>query len=64
MRQANEMMEDDDFGIDIDDVDSVKIAGIRKSPKLYLVTDAEGRKCQKSRLQPGDMPREPDERGF
>ena len=48
---------------DFDDVDDVDVAHLRKSPPMYRVTQ-DGSKMQVSRLRPGDVPREPDERGF
>lgn len=51
----------DDF--EPDDVDEVEVRSVWPRPSMFRVTRA-GQKMQVSRLQPGDMPREADERGF
>lgn len=61
--KALAMAEDEEFGFEIDDVSGVHLDHVYKDPPMYLV-DRDGRKMQTSRLMPGDLPRQPDERGF
>lgn len=48
---------------DLDEVDDVSVDFVWKYGPMYRVT-RDDRKMQVSRLLSGDMPREPDERGF
>lgn len=61
-RLADDIAEDREPA-DIDDVDDVSVEDCRKSPPMFRVL-RDGRACKVSRLAPGDLPREPDERGF
>lgn len=62
-RKAEAMTEDDDFGLDLDKAEEVSVGHIWKSKPMYRVM-RDGRPMQTSHLEPGDLPREPDERGF
>jgi hypothetical protein len=55
--------DDDDFGLELTDVDDISISDVYPEGKLYRVL-RDGRKMQVSLLKTGDQPREPDERGF
>jgi hypothetical protein len=48
---------------EIDDVSRVKLDRVEKTRPLFRVM-RDGQKIQVSWLRPGDLPREPDERGF
>lgn len=61
--KAVSMTEDEEFGLEIDEADDVSVGWLCKTPPMFLVT-REGRSMQVSHLQPGDLPRQPDERGF
>ncbi|MCA1490129.1 hypothetical protein I6F11_04245 [Ensifer sp. NBAIM29] len=61
--KADAMSEDDEFGLELDDADDVTVNWVGRPLPMYLVT-RDGRKMKVSRLQPGDVPRQPDERGF
>lgn len=61
--KADAMLNDDDFGLELTDIASIRLSSVWKSPAMYLVT-RDGRSMQTSRLQDGDEPREPDEHGF
>lgn len=64
-RQAEaeiERIRNDGF-VDVDEVEEAEIRRVEKDRPMFLVT-REGRKMQVSRLEPGDQPRAPDERGF
>ena len=61
--QAREMLDEDDFGLELDEVFRVKVDRVYKSCPMYLVT-RNGRAMQVSSLEEGDKPRKPDERGF
>lgn len=60
---AWDMAEDEDDFLEIDDVDDLRIVGVAPRTPRYLVA-RDGQKMRVSRLQDGDAPREPDERGF
>ncbi len=62
-RKAREMAEGENFEVDLDEADSVTVDHVYKTPRMYRVT-RDGGKMQVSRLEPGDLPRQPDERGF
>lgn len=49
--------------VEFDDLDDVSVDHIRKKPPMYRVT-RDGQKMQVSRILSGDLPRDPDERGF
>ena len=61
--KAGAMLEDESEEWVIDEADSVRISYVGKSPKMFRVTRG-GKPMQVSRLASGDVPREPDERGF
>jgi hypothetical protein len=61
--KAREMAEFEEFGIELDEADDVEIDLVSKSPVMYRVL-RDGKTMQVSRLAPGDLPRQPDERGF
>jgi hypothetical protein len=65
-RQAEaelEKMENDGY-VEIDDIDEVRLRRVTKDRPMYRVT-REGKPMQVSHLQPGDLPRDPDQdRGF
>ncbi len=61
--KARKELDDDNFGMELDSVDSANIAHVGKSPPMYRVM-RDGHAYQVSHLQEGDTPREPDERGF
>lgn len=44
-------------------IDEIEVNHVRKERPMFRVT-REGKKMQVSHLDPGDLPREPDERGF
>ncbi len=54
---------DDDCIAEIEEITIATISRVRKKPKMYLVL-RDGAKMQTSHLEPGDLPREPDDRGF
>jgi hypothetical protein len=62
-REAERLLDDEDFGLELDQVDKGRVSHLTKTRPMYLVT-RNGRKSQVSRLEPGDEPRQPDERGF
>lgn len=49
--------------VEIDDIDELEVYRTYKDPPMYRVT-REGKPMQVSRLDAGDTPRAPDERGF
>ena len=62
--EIERMWDADGDMIELDEIDSIdNDPSIRKEPDMYLVT-RDGRPMRVSRLQPGDEPRQPDERGF
>lgn len=64
--QAKQLLDGDDGDdkfLELDDVNDVRLQYVGKELKMYRVT-REGRSMQVARLEPGDLPREPDERGF
>ena len=64
-RQAEaeiERIEKEGF-VELDGIDEIEIDHVRKERPMFRVT-REGKKMQVSHLDPGDLPREPDERGF
>jgi hypothetical protein len=61
--KAEAMLEDDDFGQELDEVTNADVSYVWKAQPMYRVT-RDGEKMQVSRLEAGDEPREPDERGF
>jgi hypothetical protein len=60
---ADELMADEDFGLELDEVLSVRVGRLWKEKPLFLVS-REGQTMRVSRLKDGDMPREPTETGF
>ncbi len=61
--KAREIADGDDFGTELDEVIDVNIDYVYAARPMYRVT-RDGSKMQVSRLEDGDIPREPDERGF
>jgi hypothetical protein len=64
-RQAEEevdKMEKEGY-VEIDDIDELEVYRTYKDDPMYRVT-RDGKSMQVSRLQAGDEPRAPDERGF
>lgn len=49
--------------VEINDLEEVEIDHVAKDPPMFRVS-REGKVMQVSHLQPGDLPRAPDERGF
>lgn len=65
-RQADEIADkiaDDQHDINLNEVDDLRVGDARKTRPMYRVT-RDGAKMQVSRLEIGDLPRDPDERGF
>lgn len=62
-KKADAIISANDFEPDLDEIDEADIRGVYKSPPLYRAL-RDGEKIQTSHLQPGDQPREPDDRGF
>lgn len=60
---AEAMADDDDFGTELDAVDDVGVEHVWKTPRMYLVLRG-GAAMQVSRLEEGDVPRQPNEQGF
>lgn len=60
--QADKIAEDT-YEAELDEIDDVRVERVWKTKPMYRVT-RDGRKMQVSRLEQGDLPREPDERGF
>jgi hypothetical protein len=61
--KAAAMVEDEDFGLELDEADEVDLRRVQKTPPMFLVT-RDGKAMQTSHVQPGDIPREPSEGGF
>lgn len=59
---ADDIAEDREVA-ELDEVDDIKVMSCRRATPLFRVT-RDGRPYQVSRLSAGDLPREPDERGF
>ena len=49
--------------VEVDDIDEIDLRRVTKDRPMYRVT-REGRPFQVSHLEPGDIPRSPDERDF
>ncbi len=62
-QKAKAMMDNEEFGYDIEEVNDVRLNHVWKKPVMFLVT-RDGRKMQVSRLDDGDLPRQPDQDGF
>lgn len=62
-QKAQAMLDDEDFGLELDGVDEARVDYVWKSQRMFRVT-RDGKAMQVSRLDAGDLPREPDERGF
>jgi hypothetical protein len=62
-RKAEDMADDDDFGLELTDVTDVHFDDVHKVKPMYRVI-RDGRMMQVSRLLPGDEPREPTRSGF
>lgn len=52
-----------DFDVMPEEIDDISVWFVRKCPPMYRVI-RDGRAMQVSRLQSGDLPRQPDEHGF
>jgi hypothetical protein len=61
--KAEAMTEEEEFGLELDEADEVSVTWVSRPLPMFLVT-RDGKKMKVSRLQPGDLPRQPDERGF
>jgi hypothetical protein len=63
--QARKMQEDEESPnfTELDEVDEIRIDWVRKESPMYRVI-RDGETMQVSHLDAGDIPREPDERGF
>ncbi|GEC40101.1 hypothetical protein [Sinorhizobium meliloti] len=61
--KADAMTQDEEFGLELDEADDVSVNWVGRPLPMFLVT-RDGKKMKVSRLQPGDVPRQPDERGF
>jgi len=62
-RQARAMLDDEEFGYDIDDVTDVDFDWVNKTRPMFLVR-RNGVNMQVSHIEETDIPRQPDERGF
>lgn len=49
--------------VEIDDIQDIDLRHMSEDRPMYRVT-REGKPMQVSHLEPGDLPREPDQRGF
>lgn len=66
IRKAEEFADkiaEDVMEADLDEIQDVVVDHVRNVPTMYRVT-REGQAMQVSRLLAGDMPRDPDARGF
>lgn len=61
--KAKAMLDDENFGHELDSVHEIEAGRIRKDPTMFLVL-RDGKNMQVSHLKAGDMPRAADERGF
>jgi len=61
--KAQEMAQSEGFGFELDDLGDVEITCIHKKPAMFRVL-RDGREMQVSKLQPGDLPRDPRPDGF
>jgi hypothetical protein len=62
--EVQQMIDDDhDDLAELEDVVYASIRCVTKKPPMYLVV-RNGQKMRTSHLEPGDLPREPDDRGF
>lgn len=59
---ADDIAEDREAA-ELDDVEDVEVASCSRARPMFRVM-RDGKPFQVSRLNPGDLPREPDERGF
>ena len=59
---ADDIAEDREAA-ELDDVDDVEVASCRRASPMFRVM-RDGKAYQVSHLKPGDLPREPDDRGF
>lgn len=58
-RIAGKLSSDDDFGLELDEVERVEIDHVWRHPPMFLVM-RDGRKMQVSHLSEGDTPRPPE----
>ena len=70
IEQAEAMAEDmadkianGDDDAELDDIEDVRVQGVRRAPPMFRVM-RDGFAVLTSHLRPGDLPREPNERGF
>lgn len=61
--QANAKLDDEEFGLELDEVTDARISYVAKTKPMFRVL-RDGKKTQTTWLRAGDLPREPDERGF
>ena len=63
--KAQEMVEDEDGDdlLELDEIHDARVDWVSQKPDMYLVARG-GRKMQVSHIQEGDLPRDPDERGW
>ncbi|WP_426126266.1 hypothetical protein [Pararhizobium sp. PWRC1-1] len=61
--KAEAMIESEDFGMELDGVTDSRVDHVMKSRTMFLVT-RDGRSMQVSRIDNGDLPREPTDGGF
>ena len=54
---------EDKYGAEVDEIDDVRVVYCRRARPMFRVI-RDGQKMQVSHLGAGDVPREPDERGF
>ena len=59
---ADDIAEDRETA-ELDEVDNVEVASCRRAQPMFRVM-RDGKAYQVSHLAPGDLPREPDDRGF
>lgn len=62
-QKAEAMLDEEEFGLELDELSDVSLDYASKTRPLFLVT-RDGKKMQTSWLKEGDEPREADERGF
>ena len=58
-----DQLADDQMEAELDTVDDIEIQSVHRPLPMFRVT-RDGKKMQVSRLMAGDLPRDPDERGF
>ena len=61
--KAAAMLDDEEAMLELDAITDARVDHVWKSPTMFLVNRG-GSVMQVSRLQDGDIPRQPDDRGF